>query len=721
MALPRLIIHKDEVNILFEPQERQVPVPSLYSLSRRKVAPIVNCDDIEAQTDIIEGSPKDNAAIETLKSLEEMANHLVSLPHMANHSFFSLSFIMSAILFGSAFLYMWIFAFPFHSVNAGLEENRAFFYGVLSYVEFLSLIPWIETVNYAMPEVKLPARSRVIAVLVGFLTQKVLDTFIAEGWWNTDHETFFPIPFSTIVTELLAVPAALATLFALHRKAFRGKALKCCWILMMYLVALFVAGSWAAFFNFLQGSRWQKAWALAFGPLRFVVKVLCIAPTALEINNKRWIFLTMIVDLIFARIQVGTLPFIHDWVTMIALLGGSFGTLAWRYYSGVDRFQLLFCPFWKRIKGDTRGVDSLRAAYGASPVDIFLGVGMASLKDIHDASARSRQRIDLNSITSPSSFVPDEIESCIIPSESAIVPDQSLHSVKEPERCTPHNTCSILAHGNTASGRLATIDEDDGSEYDSSQRSIAHLEERDEKIDEDNLDENIDEDKLDERIDEDKVDERIDEDEDDESIASFVDIDLEKCEPEVKEQPNREANSGCVEVSVIDRRSQWANTKLNRVASKKLQEDIWFQRQFYHIVDSVGSEILGLIVLMQHLAALWLGHRFPIHQHLNATFDITAEQWKQARIFGISSIIGDIIIIASLTVLYRRVKERPLTMTRVLSYIFRNNFWFFFLWITATGAYSCSTMINHFGADFTLTVEWRHCRVPGTMAWPGCV
>ena len=145
MALPRLIIHKDEVNILFEPQERQVPVPSLYSLSRRKVAPIVNCDDIEAQTDIIEGSPKDNAAIETLKSLEEMANHLVSLPHMANHSFFSLSFIMSAILFGSAFLYMWIFAFPFHSVNAGLEENRAFFYGVLSYVEFLSLIPWIET------------------------------------------------------------------------------------------------------------------------------------------------------------------------------------------------------------------------------------------------------------------------------------------------------------------------------------------------------------------------------------------------------------------------------------------------------------------------------------------------------------------------------------------------------------------------------------------------
>ena len=688
MALPRLIIHKDEVNILFEPQERQVPVPSLYSLSRTKVAPIVKCDDIEAQSDIIEDTPKDNAAIETLKSLEQMANHLVSLPHMANHSFFSLSFIMSAILFGTAFLYMSIFAFPFHSVNAGLEENRTFFYGILSYIEFLSLIPWIETVNYAMPEVMLPARSRVIAVLVGFLTQKLLDAFIAEGWWNTEHETFFPIPFSTIVTEFVAVPAALATLFALHRKAFRGKVMKCCWILMMYLVALFVAGAWAACFNLLQGSRWQKVWALAFGPLRFVVKVVCIAPTALEINNKRWIFLTMIVDLIFARIQVGTLPFIHDWLTMIALLGGSFGTLAWRYYSGVDRFQLLFCPLWKRITGDRRGVDSLKAVYGASPVDILFGVSMASLKDIHDASVRSRQRIDMNSVTS----VTGEIETCTIPSVSSIVSEQSVLSVQDPERCTPRDTCSILADGNTASGRLATIDECDDSEYESSKRSIIHIDEQDEKIDED-----------------------------DESITSFVDIDLEKDELEVKELPNRDATSEYIETSVPDRRRQWANTKVNRVESKKLQEDIWFQRQFYHIVDSVGSEILSLIVLMQHLGALWLGRKFPIHQHLNATFDITADQWRQARIFGILSIVGDIIIIASLTVLYRRVKERPLTMTRVLSYIFRNNFWFFFLWITATGAYSCATMINHFGADFTLAVEWRHCLVPGTMAWPRCV
>jgi len=687
MALPRLILHKDEVNILFEPQERQAPLPSVFLISKKKVAPISlgQSGDIESPQQV---KPRSKLLLEPIKKIEQIATEFVSLPHTANHSFVSLTFLMAGILFGSAFLNMWIFTVPFNSVNAGLDENRIFFYGILSYSEFISLIPWIETINYAMPEAKLPVRSRTLAVLAGFMAQKLLDAFIAEGWWNTEHETFFPIPFSTIATEFLAVPVALATLFALHRNAFQGKLLKCCWILAMYLFSLFVAGSWAACFNRLRGSNWQKAWALAFGPLRFLVKILCVARTAVEINSKRWIFLTMIVDLIFARIQVGTLPFIDDWLTMLALLGGSFGTLIWRYYSGIDRFQILCCPYWKRVKGDVSAIDTLHATYGESTFDIFFGVGRASLKDIHDATARSMQKEGSSRFSSSSSNV------ALDPTMSAVsvsmVPEESFQSAM-PIDCT---ICRTILIGDAIglSGRLSVIDEGQESDEESSQLSISTL---------------------------------VDFEEETVSVGShestdtLIEISLETDENEITGKSSSEVATGAAEDQTIDRRAHFANTKAARIPSEKLLEEIWFQRQFYHIVDSLGSEILGLIVLMQHLGALWLTRKFPIHRHLNATFDISAEEWMRARVFGISSVVGDIVIIASLTVLFRRVKERQLTMSRVLSYIFRNNFWFIFLWVTATGAYSCATMINHFGADFTLNITWRHCRA--TMAWPSCI
>jgi hypothetical protein len=243
-------------------------------------------DDIETQTqtqtqpDDTDGNHEkgqeiSNIALDAIKAIEQIANGIeqiandfAELPHTADHSYFSLTFTMGTILYGTAFLNMWIFALPYHSVNGGLDANRWFLYGVLSYNEFIALIPWIETINYALPDAKIPAWSRMVAVGAGILSQKLLDSFIAEGWWQKEHETFFPIPFSTIVTEFLAVPVAIVTLYVVQRNSLRDASLPQV-LLGAHGVPIctFVAAIWAAIFNRLSGNQWQKVWALTFGLL----------------------------------------------------------------------------------------------------------------------------------------------------------------------------------------------------------------------------------------------------------------------------------------------------------------------------------------------------------------------------------------------------------------------------------------------------------------------
>jgi hypothetical protein len=147
-------------------------------------------DDIETQTQSYDtdgnhekGQEISNIALDTIKVIEQIANGIeliandfAELSHTADHSYFSLTFTMGTILYGTAFLNMWIFALPYHSVNGGLDANRWFLYGVLSYNEFIALIPWIETINDALPDAKIPAWSRMVAVGAGILSQMLLDS-----------------------------------------------------------------------------------------------------------------------------------------------------------------------------------------------------------------------------------------------------------------------------------------------------------------------------------------------------------------------------------------------------------------------------------------------------------------------------------------------------------------------------------------------------------------
>jgi hypothetical protein len=61
-------------------------------------------------------------------------------------------------------------------VNGGHDANRWFLCGVLSFNEFIALIPWIETINDALPDAKIPAWSRTVVVGAGIQSQMLLDS-----------------------------------------------------------------------------------------------------------------------------------------------------------------------------------------------------------------------------------------------------------------------------------------------------------------------------------------------------------------------------------------------------------------------------------------------------------------------------------------------------------------------------------------------------------------
>jgi hypothetical protein len=111
----------------------------------------------------------------------------------------------------------------------------------------------------------------------------------------------------------------------------------------------------------------------------------------------------------------------------------------------------------------------------------------------------------------------------------------------------------------------------------------------------------------------------------------------------------------------------------------------------------------------------------PVSEHLNASFRISDELWHTANIYGWMFLIGTVGVLLAMSAYLIRVKLGGLTSNRVISYMFRDHFWFFFFWFCITQALAIAMMLNHFGADFSLDLDWLSCRGGGLMAWPGCV
>jgi hypothetical protein len=181
----------------------------------------------------------------------------------------------------------------------------------------------------------------------------------------------------------------------------------------------------AAIFNRLSGNQWQKVWTLTFGLLRFIVKLIFLAPTAIESNKKRWVVLNLIIDLIFARIQFATLPFIDDWLIMAALVAGSFGTLLWRYYSGFDRLQLLLGPL-KAIPTASVPVIKILADPSRLPGAMLPTVGGEWLMQHHHLASKTPPVNGINSSSSASDGQP------FIPANSSSVSNSQIQYPHSP-------------------------------------------------------------------------------------------------------------------------------------------------------------------------------------------------------------------------------------------------------------------------------------------------
>jgi hypothetical protein len=154
-----------------------------------------------------------------------------------------------------------------------------------------------------------------------------------------------------------------------------------------------------------------------------------------------------------------------------------------------------------------------------------------------------------------------------------------------------------------------------------------------------------------------------------------------------------------------------------------LAEEHWEQRPLYHVIDAVGSTVINIIVRVNQQLSITLARSLPGAVHLNATFQASDERWKKAQIYSWIFIFLMLGLLASLggiffTRLERLQGGRRLTLSRVMTYLYRDNFWFFFLWLSASGGYVSATMIQHFGADFTLQFRWLQC--PDRIEWPGC-
>jgi hypothetical protein len=582
----------------------------------------------------------------TEQAAKRTVNEIVALPREASSSWLHLTLIVVLHAIGPVVLAVVpIFMIRLPSVNEGLSHNRRFLYGIHSFVELFIIVAFIQTCHFAIPSAEIPVVARATAILVGLAVGKLLLAFIAEAWWSRHADPVFPIPFSFIVAAVIALPCSLLTLRHMTPKrkepAVRAKFNLCFLTLAAYMLSLFVVGLWGVVFRRLQlYPKWQSVWGLTFQLFEFFCKLPLVAPLVTRLNSKRWIQLSLVVDLIFVSVHTAMLPYFASYSTVIISLVGTLFSLVWRAYSGVDRIMITGGLFWRMLtKPNTE--ELVTEELGARGFKIPTVIARASVKDIHQLSMR--------------------------------------------------------LHGNGAARTFQDWADDSGE-------SSNDLEEPMDVIEKSSTEETeilYDADSTDSL----PVDvEDPEEPETPETVTTFADLSKE---PEAK--------------VMIDRRKAFANFRYRNSRHSRLNELDWKQRQCFHITDSVSSAVLSIVLRLSGLIISALIRGLPVSEHLNASFQISDEQWRTANIYGWMFLIGTVGVLLAMSAYLIKLNLGGLTLNRVISYMFRDHFWFFFFWFCITQALAIAMMLNHFGADFTLDLDWLSCRGGGRMAWPGCV
>jgi hypothetical protein len=647
--IPRLVLHQEATEMLCRERQnksrRQIstsppPVaagtshddavastsPEEQAPSSRKQEPSPASDDEESQSqsqspsiDVLNVilAKAEVVARRTEQAAKRTVNEIVALPHEASSSWLHLSLIIVLHALGPVVLTVVpIIMTKLPSVNEGISHNRAFLYGVHSIFELFSIVAFVQTAHFAIPSAEIPVVARATAILVGLLAGKFVLAFIAEPWWSRRADPVFPIPFSFVVAAVIALPCSLSTLRLMTPKRkepdVRAKFNLCFCTLAAYMLSLFVVGLWGVVFRRLQEQpKWQSVWSLTFQLFEMFCKLPLVAPLVTRLNTKRWIQLSLVVDLIFVSVHTAMLPYFASYLTVIISLVGTLFSLVWRAYSGVDRLMITGGLFWRMLTKPITEEEVVTEELGARGFKIPTAIARASVKDIHQLSMR--------------------------------------------------------LHGNGAARSF--------------QKWADDL---------------------------------------DESSNDLVPVDAEDPAPEpvaTSADPSEEKKGEMM----IDRRKAFAKFRFRNSRHSRLAELDWKQRQCYHITDSVSSAVLSIVLRLAGLIISALIRGLPVSEHLNASFQISDEQWHMANIYGWMFLIGTVAVLLAMSAYLVRLNLGGITLNRVISYMFRDHFWFFFFWFCITQALAIAMMLNHFGADFSLDLDWLSCRGRGRMAWPGCV
>jgi hypothetical protein len=143
----------------------------------------------------------------------------------------------------------------------------------------------------------------------------------------------------------------------------------------------------------------------------------------------------------------------------------------------------------------------------------------------------------------------------------------------------------------------------------------------------------------------------------------------------------------------------------------------------YQAVDAIAVFVIEVAIRIFMYIGVTIAKYYTNESVLNSTFETTQEQWKDALIKGGAYIMVFIIGLLSarwycLIYFPEKLVNSNVGITAILLYNFKIHFWFYVSLYGFALLLCTSSMISHFGYDFTMKFEYRHC--PGNTAWPVC-
>ena len=645
-----------------------------------------------------------------MNSISRMANSIKDLPHRATfqwrHLLLVLTIMILCPLLGEV-----VFFFPMNPVDNGPSENHVFIYGIMTFYQLGWQVPWLETCNFAMPQVDIPVRARIFALIAGLAMAKMIDLVLTLGIFT--YEPIFPIPFSIIVTGTAGVLPAVPILYFMtpRRQRKMGNFGLMFLLLLAYWVALLVVIGWAIGIQRLHGKALQYLVLFSYAFLRFICKVIICANISTRLQPKRHVQLNLVVDVLFTRVQVATWPFIDSPFTLIALFASESSVIIWRYYNGVDRIQLWWGAIMTTVSQDQNQEDISRrrkmkgiteACFTKSNKYIINASLSEDKEDIvrtlTTCTTSSTLDTSFSTISNTSETYHDETGFCESKKVLDELPCESNLNVQEgnifrESFSTTNSTMEVFDDDQDCHIACDKADLESGSSkrrdviapiYDTDEDNTTDDFSMELAIRRNGLTGIIRRSKRDinSKVSDDKHDEI------DNSVDNFVDVNLLDQSPQ--ESP----------------------------------KETWEQRDLYHMVDSTGSLCVNIIVRINQQLIFIAIRNLPSSEHLNESFQISEERWKEAQIYG--SMYITLMLLLTIGINFSSVffskkqglEGKKLSLGRILSYLFKENFWFFFFWLISTGIIVSSAMVNHFGADFSMNFGYLGCL--DDMEWPGC-